>query len=185
MKIISSEILKSVKEKGMSKILPGKLRITVSAGTCGIGNGALEVFKAFETALKKKGVEAYLCEVGCFGFCAREPLVGFANAGQPLVFLENIIPEDVEGIVSGILPLKKILGKAEAWDHITEKVYFGLGMPEILNWDSVPFFKGQKKIVLRNCGLINPEDIEEYIGVGGYSALDKTLNTLSPEQIIE
>lgn len=185
MKITSSEILKSVKEKGMSKMLPGKLRITVSAGTCAIGNGALEVFKAFETALKKKGVEAYLCEAGCFGFCAREPLVGFANAGQPLVFLENVIPEDVEGIVSGTLPVKKILGKAEVWDHITEKVYFGLGMPEILDWDSVPFFKGQKKIVLRNCGLINPEDIEEYIAVGGYSALDNALNTLSPEQIIE
>ncbi len=185
MKITDSVVLKSVKEKGMSKILPGKLRITVGAGTCGIGNGASEVYKAFESELKKQGVDAYLSEVGCFGFCAREPLVSIANVGQPLVFLESVTSQDVGGIVFGNIPEKKILGKAEDWDHLTEKIFYGNGLPEVPDWSEVPFFKGQKKIVLRNCGLINPEDIEEYIAVGGYSALAKALNTLIPEQIID
>ena len=52
-------------------------------------------------------------------------------------------------------------------------------------WDDIPFFKGQKKIVLRNCGLINPDDIEEYIGVGGYQSLYSVLRERKPEQVTE
>jgi NADH-quinone oxidoreductase subunit F len=55
-------------------------------------------------------------------------------------------------------------------------VKYGQGYPEIAPWNAMPFFKGQKKIVLRNCGLINPSDIEEYIAVGGYQALYKVLD---------
>jgi NADH-quinone oxidoreductase subunit F len=189
MKITNSAILKSVKDQGMSKMLPGKTRITVSAGTCGIGNGADLVYEGLQSALMKKGIDAYLCHVGCFGFCASEPLVAVAGPGQPLVFLKKITPKDIEGIVKDIAaqrpPAKNILGKVQEWDHITGRITYGAGMPRIPLWNDVPFFKGQKKIVLRNCGFINPEDIEEYIAVGGYSALAKALNTLSPEQIIE
>ena len=53
------------------------------------------------------------------------------------------------------------------------------------SWNEVPFFKGQKKIVLRNCGLINPDDIEEYIAVGGYQALYKVLIDANPNGVIE
>ena len=62
---------------------------------------------------------------------------------------------------------------------------YGQGYPEIPAWNDVPFFKGQKKIVLRNCGLINPDDIEEYIAVGGYQALYKVLIDANPEGVIE
>ena len=61
----------------------------------------------------------------------------------------------------------------------------GAAIPEVPSWNDVPFFKGQKKIVLRNCGLINPDDIEEYIGVGGYQALYKVLIDGRPEAVIE
>jgi len=62
---------------------------------------------------------------------------------------------------------------------------YGRGYPEIPLWNDVPFFKGQKKIVLRNCGFINPDDIEEYIAVGGYQALYKVLIDGRPENILE
>ncbi len=189
MKITSGEALKEVKNKGMAKILPQKTRITVSEGTCGIGNGADEVYKAFLKLIVEKGVDAYLSIVGCFGFCAREPLVTIAFPGEPLLFLESIAPGDVpaifEDIIAKRVPAKKVLAKAEEWDHLTEKIVYGKGMPGVLNWQDVPFFKGQKKVVLRNCGLINPEDIEEYIAVGGYSSLEKALDRLTPEQVIE
>jgi NADH-quinone oxidoreductase subunit F len=71
--------------------------------------------------------------------------------------------------------------KIEEWDHITGSIRYGHGYPEVPLWSEVPFFKGQKKIVLRNCGLINPDDIEEYIAVGGYQALYKTLIDDKPE----
>ncbi len=75
--------------------------------------------------------------------------------------------------------------KIEEWDHITGSIRYGHGFPELPSWSDVPFFKGQKKIVLRNCGLINPDDIEEYIAVGGYQALYKTLIDDKPEMVIE
>ena len=78
-----------------------------------------------------------------------------------------------------------VLCKIEEWDHITAHVKYGPGFPEIPHWHEVPFFKGQKKIVLRNCGLISPDDIEEYIAVGGYQALYKVLIDGNPEAVIE
>ena len=61
------------------------------------------------------------------------------------------------------------------------QVHYGAGFPDIPLWNEVPFFRGQKKIVLRNAGLINPDDIEEYIAVGGYQALYKVLIDGTPE----
>ena len=75
--------------------------------------------------------------------------------------------------------------KIEEWDHITAHIRYGHGYPEMPAWNEVPFFKGQKKIVLRNCGLISPDDIEEYIAVGGYQALYKVLIDAKPEKVIE
>ncbi|MFA5200555.1 MAG: (2Fe-2S) ferredoxin domain-containing protein, partial [Candidatus Omnitrophota bacterium] len=74
MKIKNAEDLKIIKEKGLAKVLPKKIRIAVGMGTCGIGNGAEEVFKAFNAALLKRKIPAYITKVGCFGFCAKEPL---------------------------------------------------------------------------------------------------------------
>ena len=68
---------------------------------------------------------------------------------------------------------------------MTGHVKYGHGYPEIPRWNEVPFFKGQKKIVLRNCGFINPDDIEEYIAIGGYQALYKVLIDGQPETVIE
>ncbi len=78
-----------------------------------------------------------------------------------------------------------MLCKIESWDHLTGQVVYGQGMPDVPQWHELPFFAGQKRIVLRNCGLINPEDIEEYIAVGGYSALHQVLRQMKPEQVIE
>ena len=75
--------------------------------------------------------------------------------------------------------------KIEEWDHVTGHVRYGQGYPEIAPWNAIPFFKGQKKVVLRNCGLINPSDIEEYIAVGGYQALYKVLIDGRAESVIE
>jgi len=70
-------------------------------------------------------------------------------------------------------------------DHITAHLKYGQGYPEIPVWNAIPFFKQQKKIVLRNCGLINPSDIEEYIAVGGYQALYKVLIDGRADNVIE
>ncbi len=189
MRITSRETLDAVKERGLKKLIPSCPRIAVGAGTCGIGNNAEAVYREFEKQLKKKKLKAYLTRTGCFGFCAVEPLVTITVPDKPVLILQKVALKDVARIVGAIkkgdLGSADILCKIEAWDHHTAESIFNEGYPEIPSWNEVPFFSAQKKIVLRDCGIINPDDIEEYIAVGGYGALFKALHRMSPESVLE
>src|SRR6185369_12130861 len=179
----------AVRESGMNKLLPPVPRITIGMGTCGRGNGAEGLYHAFTESINRSGTNIYLAGVGCFGACYQEPLVSVHVPGQPLLLLHRVQAHDAERIlhdvVSSNVPPDLVFCKIEEWDHITGSVRYGRGYPEIPSWNEVAFFKGQKKIVLRNCGLISPDDIEEYIGVGGYQALYKALIDAKPESIIQ
>ncbi len=177
----------AVREAGLAKLLPETPRVAVGMGTCGRGNGAEAVYRALADAADRAG--ARLESVGCFGPCSEEPLVSVWSPGSPLVILRRVQESDAERILSdlmdGRIPPDLAWCKVEEWDHITGQIKYGHGYPELPSWHEVPFFKGQKKIVLRNCGLIDPEDIEEYVAVGGYQALYKALIDSHPEAIIE
>jgi NADH-quinone oxidoreductase subunit F len=179
-----------VRERGLAKLLPSKPRIGVGMGTCGSGNGAEAVFHAFSSEIESRGLAVQLAPVGCFGFCAEEPLVNVWVPGRPLLILHRVQPNHVDGILGGlgqgkVPPPELVLCKIEEWDHLTGHVKYGYGYPELPHWHEVPFFKGQVKIVLRNCGLLNPDDIEEYIAIGGYQALYKVLIDSNPAAVIE
>jgi len=179
----------AAREAGLAKLLPTRPRIAIGMGTCGSGNGAEAVLHAFSHTIKQRGLGVHLAPVGCFGFCAEEPLVNVWLPGKPLVVLRRIeagdVPAILDDIVAERVPAELALCKIEDWDHITAHVKYGHGFPEIPHWHEVPFFRGQKKIVMRNCGLINPGDIEEYLAVGGYEALYKVLIDNHPEAVIE
>jgi NADH-quinone oxidoreductase subunit F len=179
----------SVREAGMAKLLPLRPRIGVGMGTCGKGNGAEGVYHAFAEAIGQQGRDVKLASVGCFGFCAQEPLVNVRIPGRPLVILRRVQASDVPHILDdlemGNMTEGLALCKVEEWDHLTAHILYGQGYPNIPSWQTVPFFKPQKKIVLRNCGLISPDDIEEYIAIGGYQALYKVLIDANPEVVIE
>ena len=189
MRIHDLDGLHDIRRTGMMKLLPGKPRIGVGMGTCGMGNGAREVFQALAQALKDQTVDAQLTPIGCFGFCAAEPLVNIHVPGFPLVVLGRVTPDDAAAIVRSIAlnrpPLEKAICKIEEWDHLTGHVMYGRGLTELPDWNEIPFFKGQKKIVLRNCGLINPEDIEEYVAVGGYHAFYQATQKPNANEIVE
>jgi NADH-quinone oxidoreductase subunit F len=178
----------SVREAGMAKLLPSRPRIGVGMGTCGKGNGAEGVYHAFAEAINQ-GRDVKLASVGCFGFCAQEPLVNVRIPGRPLVILRRVqasdVPHILDDLAVGNMTEGLALCKVEEWDHLTARIQFGQGYPNIPSWQAVPFFKPQKKIVLRNCGLISPDDIEEYIAIGGYQALYKVLIDANPEVVIE
>jgi NADH-quinone oxidoreductase subunit F len=179
----------TAREAGMSKLLPTRPRVGVGMGTCGTGNGAEGVYHAFAEAIHNQGRDVKLASVGCFGFCAQEPLVNVRLPGRPLVILRRVQTSDVnrilDDIARGTLPEELALCKIEEWDHLTAHIHYGTGFPNIPNWSDVPFFKPQKKIVLRNCGIISPDDIEEYIAVGGYQSLYKVLIDANPELVVE
>jgi NADH-quinone oxidoreductase subunit F len=179
----------AAREAGMGKLTPSRPRVGVGMGTCGAGNGAEGVYHAFAEAIERQGRDIKLASVGCFGFCAQEPLVNVRVPGKPLVILRRVQASDVQRIIDdiavGTVPEDLALCKIEEWDHLTAHVQYGTGFPNIPLWSEVPFFKPQKKIVLRNCGLISPDDIEEYIAIGGYQSLYKVLIDANPELVIE
>ncbi len=211
MKISNFDILKDIRESGMQKLMPGKPRIAVGMGTCGIGNGARAVHDNIQRELEKAGVDALLVPVGCFGFCAAEPLVNIHLPGQPLIILREVSPDQATEIVAAVkeqrLPDCNILCRIDTWEHITDRVQYAIsGTPKaapvigadgyppangsspyaaIPLWNQVPFFHGQKKIVLRNCGLINPDDIDEYIAVGGYQPLYNAIVMPNKADVVE
>ncbi len=190
MKIQDIAAFAAVREAGLAKLLPSRPRIAVGMGTCGSGNGAEAVYHAFRSEIESRGLDIALGPVGCFGFCAEEPLVNVWMPGRPLLMLRRVRPDQVAAILNAVEhgalpPAEAILCRVEAWDHLTGHLKYGTGYTDIPNWSEVPFFHGQLKIVLRNCGLINPDDIEEYVGVGGYQALYKVLIDQNPAAVVE
>ena len=113
MRIHDLDGLHDIRRTGMMKLLPGKARIGVGMGTCGMGNGAREVLQALAQALKEQNVDAQLTPVGCFGFCAAEPLVNIHLPGFPLVVIGRVTPDDAAAIVRSIAANRPPLDKVD------------------------------------------------------------------------
>ena len=170
------------------RIQPSEPMILVGMGTCGIGNGADKIFRTLHQKISTEKWFIRLKQVGCFGFCAEEPLITVYQPGKPLLIYCKTDEKDAvkiaEGLLSGKIYNKKILCRIDKWDFITSEFDFGKGFENIPLWNEIPFFKGQHKIVLRNAGMIDPESIDDYIAVGGYQALAKVLTVESTDEVI-
>lgn len=188
-RILDIGAFNAARESGLAKLVPPVPRVAIGMGTCGRGNGAEGLYQAFAQAIESSGENIVLAPVGCFGACSQEPLVNVRLPGAPLVMLKRVQANDAARLLHDIskitLSPDLIYCKIEEWDHITGHVRYGQGYPEVPSWDQITFFKGQKKIVLRHCGIINPDDIEEYFAVGGYQALYKVLIEANPASVIE
>ena len=155
------------------------IRINVGMSTCGQAAGANPVYRAFADAAEKQGVDAKVVNVGCIGACFAEPLVEITSYDKPGVLYSNVNPDDAEKILKNYL-----MGKIEdAW---AIREYSGaftgeLNLPVL---SDLPYFKYQVQDAIENCGIIDPESIEEYIHSGGYKALEKALQ-MTPEEVIE
>ena len=174
---------------GQKKLFPTRPRIAVGLATCGIAVGGKKVYDRLREVIEKTGADIELARTGCIGYCREEPLVNVAIPGKPLVILHKVTEDDAEAIVEAVLkgtvPMAKALCRVPAWDHITGfTAKYGEGFSAIPLYADVPFFSRQKKVILRNAGFIDPEDIDEYLAVGGYAAAEQALTTMDPETII-
>lgn len=153
-------------------------RILVGAGTCGKAAGAGAVLRAIDDALGRHGVKATVIQVGCMGLCYAEPMVGIIKPGRPQIIYGNVQPEVATQLIADYV----------ANDDLRPDLalgYIGDGKIDgIPNLFDLPVLKPQVRLILRNCGLIDPENIDHYIANGGYSGLVKALS-MSPEAIIE
>jgi NADH-quinone oxidoreductase subunit F len=190
MKIKSQTDLVARQKIGLQKIQPEKPRITVGLATCGIAVGGNKVYERLKEIIEKNDLDITLTKAGCIGYCKEEPLVNITIPGKPLVILHKVSEADAEKIVravgNGEVPYDQALCQVPSWDHVTGcTLSYGEGFDRIPLYADVPFFRHQKKVILRDAGLINPEDIDEYIAVGGYSAAMKALTGMEPDTVID
>ena len=144
-------------------------------GAC-ISSNAGSVKEAMEKAIAKAGLqnEIDVVTTGCMGTCELGPIMVIYPEG---VFYQKVKPEDAEEIVQEHLLKGRVVKRLFYKKPKTEE------MVEMFN--DIDFFKLQKKIALRNCGIINPLEIEEYIAADGYMALGKVLTEMTPQQVVE
>ena len=153
-----------------------KKAVLVCGGTGCTSSGSRRVIERLKEEIKKQGLEEDVSVVmtGCFGLCALGPIMIVYPEGA---FYSMVKEEEIPEIVEQHL----LHGKVDTKYLYSETVKGNMVLP----LQDTPFYKKQKRVALRNCGVINPEKIEEYIGTGGYEALGKVLTTMSPEDVIE
>lgn len=137
--------------------------LRVGMATCGISAGARETMNAILAALDAQHIEAQVTAVGCIGICAQEPLVDIRLAGEPFVTYGNVTPNMVPRLIE---------------EHVVQ------GHP-VQEWNVPPFLGKQVRQVMRNCGVIDPQSITDYIASSGYRALGKALTSMSQDELIQ
>ena len=152
-----------------------RAHILVCAGAACVSSGCREIRDAIVRSVSEKGLqdEVKIIETGCIGSCDIGPLALVYPEG---VLYQKLKPEDAEEIVSEHLLKGRIVERLLYREPVTTKA-----VPALKEMD---FFKHQVKIVLRNCGVINPLNIEEYIGRDGYMGLAKVLTEMTPDQVV-
>lgn len=155
-----------------------RINVLICAGTgCTSSNSGL-IEAEFERWVSEVGIEdeVKIIKTGCFGLCQKGPIVAIH---PDKVFYCQVKPSDVEEIVKEHLykgrPVKRL--EMHDVDEATKE--------KVFNIDEIRFYAKQKRIALRNCGVINPEDINEYIARDGYMALGKALSEMTPQQVID
>ncbi len=152
--------------------------IYLGTASCGVAAGANAVKQAILAKLKKDKINANLIEVGCIGTCYLEPLMDIASGDQPRISYANVKPEMVEEIIDSHIIKNKPLAK-KAVGHFGKET-----LNTIPKFFDLPMLKPQVRLVLKNCGFINPEDISHYIANDGYQGLKKALQ-VSPQNVID
>ena len=157
-----------------------RAHVLICGGTGCTSSGSLSIQEAFESNIKNCGLEeeVKIVQTGCFGLCALGPVVIVYPDGT---FYSRVTSEDVKEIVEehllkGRIVERLVYSDTGASEEVVDKATVALS--------DTAFYKSQNRVVLRNCGVINPESIEEYIAMDGYAALGKVLTEMTPEEVI-
>ena len=154
----------------------GRMHILVCGGTGCTSSSSMKIIEKMEALIAKNNMadEIKVIKTGCFGLCAQGPIM--------MIYPDHLMytqvqPEDVEEIFENHVKCGQVVTRLLAGSHEGEEISNAL--------ESVDFFSRQMRVALRNCGAINPEDIDEYIARDGYLALEKVITEMTPEEVIE
>ena len=155
--------------------------VLICGGTGCTSSGSKVLISTFESEIEKNGLaeEVKVVQTGCFGLCALGPVVIIYPEGT---FYSRVAEADVAEIVSEHLLKGRIVDRL-VYKDADESVIEEAG--KALSLNDTNFYKTQKRVALRNCGLIDPENIDEYIAMDGYAALEKVLTQMKPEDVIQ
>ena len=155
---------------------PYRANVLVCTGTGCTASGSPSVIQSLKAELARRELEneVRLVETGCRGFCAMGPVMIIYPEG---IFYCQVQASDVEEIVEETLVKGRVVERLTYKEPLTHQA--------IPFYEAIPFYGKQQRIVLRNCGLIDPENIDEYIAQGGYGALGKVLITMTPDEVID
>lgn len=151
--------------------------VLVCGGTGCTSSGSAQIIETLQTELEKQGLTKEVCVVqtGCHGLCALGPImIVYPEAAFYSMVKVSDIPEIVEEHLLKGRVVKRLLYNETVTDA-----------GDVTSLADTEFYKHQHRIALRNCGIINPENIEEYIGTGGYEALGKVVTSMTPEEVIK
>ena len=143
------------------------MKVVIGQGSCGVATGARKTAAEFEKQISDKNLDVKVDITGCVGTCYLEPIVDIYEDNGEMTRYVKVQPDKVEKIVE---------------DHL---VNHNVVQEQAISDEDKQFVEKQQRVVLRNCGVINPENIEEYIAVGGYKAIEKVLSSMKPEEVIE
>ncbi|WAM31907.1 NADH-quinone oxidoreductase subunit NuoF [Caldicellulosiruptor naganoensis] len=144
------------------------MKIRVGLGSCGMAAGGNKVMECIQQELRSRNLDIPVEPTGCIGLCFFEPLVDVID-GDDVYTYGNVTPEIIPKIIES-----HVIGKKPLDEFIVST-----------SFEPYPILKSQVRIALKNCGRINPEDIDDYIKNGGYEALKKVLTSMTPEEVIE
>ena len=154
----------------------GRMHILVCGGTGCTSSSSMKIIEKMEALIAGNNMadEIKVIKTGCFGLCAQGPIM--------MIYPDHLMytqvqPEDVEEIFENHIKCGQVVTRLLAGSHEGEEISNAL--------ESVDFFSRQMRVALRNCGAINPEDIDEYIARDGYLALEKVITEMTPEEVIE
>lgn len=153
----------------------GETTIFVCQGTGCVSGGSTELYSSLEAELAGTGASnVRLKRTGCHGFCQQGPVVVI---GPEMVFYAKVEPGDAKEIVAAVLAGGKSVRRLLYRDPVTGEI--------IPYYHDIPFYQKQERVILRNCGKIDPEDVEDYVAAGGYRALARALKEMTREEVIE
>ncbi|MBE3585335.1 MAG: NADH-quinone oxidoreductase subunit NuoF [Thermoanaerobacter sp.] len=147
--------------------------VCVCAGGC-TSSGSLKVLAALEEEVARRGLSGVTVKrVGCHGFCEQGPIV---TVEPEKIFYTRVAPEDAQEIIDALVA-----------NAVVERLLFTdpASGEKIRTYDQVPFYARQQKVVLDKCGFINPEEIQDYVALGGYRGLVKVLSGMSPQEVVD
>ncbi|MCK5593336.1 NAD(P)H-dependent oxidoreductase subunit E, partial [Candidatus Bathyarchaeota archaeon] len=177
MKRLQSAVeFEQLRVKILSERKPEKPCVSICGGTGCHAYGCEDVAETFRNEIKRQGLskQVELKVTGCHGFCERGPLMVLH---PQKIFYQRVNPGDVSEIIAETVMKGNIIDRLLYIDSVSEE--------RARSEEDVPFYKRQQRLVFGNNGLIDPTNIEDYLAIGGYSALSQVLFNMQPEEVIE